>query len=251
MSAKSKLWFSIYDRAAYKGEEKSFYEADQFSWTKKIAGNYKVIQAELDEYLKKQNLITYFNSTMVEKESTWKTISMKWWGLEVYRHQKWFKETTKLINEIPGIVSASFNLLEAGSTIKAHHGDTNGIYRCHLGLAVPEGDCGFRVEDEKRKWKDGDWLIFVDALNHEAWNKTNQKRLIMVIDVVRPEFIDHKKYICTTVLTGLFLQKMAERFKLLYKLSAKNQRRLAKTIRPLSYPALFGRNLASKAGIVD
>lgn len=248
-----KLWFSIYDRGEYHGDEPSFYNADEFSWAKEVKKDYPLIRKELEDFLNSKSLITYFNSTMVEKANSWKTISMKWWGLEVYRHQKYFKQTTEIVNRIPGIVSASFNMLEAGSAIKSHHGDTNGIFRCHLGVIVPAGlpECGFRVEDETREWKEGEWLIFVDALDHEAWNKSGGKRYILVIDVIRPEYIKQKGRICSTVLTSLFLQKLAERFKFLYRLPHNTQSFIAKMILPFSYPAMWARNAASRIGIVD
>ena len=251
--AGKKLWFSVYDRGDYKGDEPAFFDASQFDWAEKIKADYPLIKKELEDFLQNRNLINYFNSTMVEKANSWKTISMKWWGLEVYRHQSYFKKTTQSINQIPGVVSASFNMLDANSSIKPHHGDTNGIFRCHLGLIVPAGlpECGFRVEDVTRPWKEGEWLIFVDALNHEAWNRSIGKRYILVVDEVRPEFISRKNMICSTVLTSLFLQKSAERFKFLYRLPEWTQRVMAKTLRPFSYPASWARNLASRLGIVD
>ncbi|MBC7862731.1 MAG: aspartyl/asparaginyl beta-hydroxylase domain-containing protein [Bacteroidia bacterium] len=247
------LWFSIYDRDAYKGDEPTFYNEKDFAWAEKLKPHLAEIRTELEEHLKKAGLITYFNSAMTEKAGVWKTISMKWWGLEVYKHQNYFKRTTELINQIPGIVSASFNMLDADAVIKPHNGDTNGIYRCHFGLVVPGTlpECGFRVETEKRSWHEGEWLIFVDALNHEAWNKTNKPRYIMVVDVIRPEFQNRKSTICSTVLTSLFMQKLGERFKFLHNTSLGFQIKLVKMLRPFSFPAMWARNLASWLGIVD
>jgi ornithine lipid ester-linked acyl 2-hydroxylase len=249
----SALWFSIYDRERYKGTEPAFYDAKDFPWTEKIKAQYPGIKKELEDFLKNSSLITYFNSTMVEKAHSWKTISMKWWGLEVYKHQNYFPKTTATINSVPGIVSASFNMLEADSAIKPHNGDTNGILRCHFGIVIPATlpECGFKVEDESRSWKEGEWLLFTDARYHEAWNKTPHRRYILVLDVIRPEFSSQKQKICSTVLTGLFLQKLAERFKFLYNTSLKTQRTIVKLLRPLSFPAMWGRNIASRLGIVD
>jgi ornithine lipid ester-linked acyl 2-hydroxylase len=249
----SKLWFSIYDRGNYPGTESAFIEQESFDWTKKIQQHYIEIKKELEDYLKTSDLKSYFNSTMVEKQNSWKTISLKWWNLQLYKNQKHFPLTTKLLNEIPGCVSASFNLLEANSAIKPHAGDTNGIYRCHFGISIPATPprCGFKVKSETREWKDGNWLIFLDAFEHEAWNHSEENRYIMVVDLIRTEFSTRKNKICSTVLTGLFMQKIAERFKIMYRISPRGRRLIAKTLRPFCLPAMHLRNVASRAGIVD
>lgn len=127
-----------------------------------------------------------------------------------FKTQIHFPLTSSLLNKYPQIISASFNLLEPQSTILPHCGDTNAIYRCHLGLDIPAQlpDCGFRVNSEKRSWQNGEWLIFLDAYNHEAWNNSLQARYILVIDVMRDEFIEQKQAVCSTVLTSLFMQNV-------------------------------------------
>ena len=134
---------------------------------------------------------------MVERQNSWKTISLKWWGIIFYNNQKSFPKTTQIINSVNGLVSASFNFLEAGSKIKPHCGDTNGIYRVHLGIEIPDiiPTCGFRVKDEWKSWEEGKILVFVDAVNHEAINLSSRDRFILSFDVIRPEYIDKKKYI--------------------------------------------------------
>ena len=215
----SKLWFSIYDRNVYNGDEPSFYDTQHIAFTKLIEDNYAIIKTELENYLKHHQLQAYFNSTMVENQGSWKTISLKAWGINFYENYKHFPQTLTLINSINGLVSASFNKLEPQAKIHPHCGDTNGIYRCHLGLEIPDRvpHCGFRVKEKWKSWEEGKLLIFVDANNHEAINLTSKNRYIFLFDVVRPEFKPYKNYISGTVLSSLFLQKRAEQFKILYK----------------------------------
>jgi aspartyl/asparaginyl beta-hydroxylase (cupin superfamily) len=215
----SKLWFSLYTRKEYEGAEPAFYDPAKQDFSAAIEQGYPVIKQELENYLKEHHLQSYFNTTMVNQLDSWKTISLKSWTIDLYENYKHFPQTVKIIKSIDGLVSASFNLLSANSSIKPHCGDTNGIFRCHLGLNIPAGmpDCGFRVKDEWKSWEDGKLLVFVDANNHEAINKTNQNRFIFLFDVIRPEFRARKHYISSTVIASLFLQKRAEAFVLLYK----------------------------------
>jgi aspartyl/asparaginyl beta-hydroxylase (cupin superfamily) len=101
-------------------------------------------------------------------------------------------------------------VLEPGSNINPHQGDTDAIVRCHLGLSVPGGlpDCGFQVGTEIRGWKEGEALPFCDAQTHSAWNHCSERRLIMIVDVMRPEFLGQQNGICSHVLASSVLQMM-------------------------------------------
>ncbi len=41
--------------------------------------------------------------------------------------------------------------LSPGTHIRPHRGPTNQRLRCHLGIRIPEGDCGLRVGSETRE----------------------------------------------------------------------------------------------------
>ncbi len=236
----AKLWFSLYDFSFnYKGTEPSFIENKGFPWATDFSNHYVEIWEELTCYLKEHELEGYFNSAMASKPKSWKTISLKNWDIQLFKNQKFFPITSKLLQKYPEILSFSFNLLEPNSRILPHCGDTNGIYRCHMGLKVPEGlpDCGFRVRDEQRPWKNGEWLLFMDAYNHEAWNNTSKPRFILVIDVLRDEFKNKRSKITSTVRTSLFLQKRAQKLTFLLKMPKFLIYTLAFILSPFAYLA--------------
>ncbi|MBS1637146.1 MAG: aspartyl/asparaginyl beta-hydroxylase domain-containing protein [Bacteroidetes bacterium] len=239
------LWFSIHDfNDRYPGTEPSFIEPSSFAWSKDLAAQVHLIKQELGAYLQKHQLDGYFNKAMVNNRNSWKTIALKTWSVELFRNQKAFPQTTALLNKYPEIVSASFNLLEPGAHILPHSGDTNAIFRCHLGLDIPAGlpACGFRVRDEKRAWENGQWLIFIDAHDHEAWNDSPNPRYIFLLDVMRDEFKAKQTFVCSTVLTSLFLQKRAQTFKFLQKAKPATVRFLSATLRPFAAAALWFSN---------
>jgi aspartate beta-hydroxylase len=70
--------------------------------------------------------------------------------------------------------------------IEAHRGPTNIRVRCHLGIKVPWGDCGIRVGDQTRRWQEGKCLVFDDYFEHEAWNHTDEDRLVLIVDLWHP-----------------------------------------------------------------
>jgi len=85
-----------------------------------------------------------------------------------------------------------FSLLRAGARIAPHTGTHNTRLVCHLPLVVPP-DCRFRVGNEVREWEEGKILIFDDTIEHEAWNDSNQDRMVLIFDIWRPELSEQEK----------------------------------------------------------
>jgi aspartyl/asparaginyl beta-hydroxylase (cupin superfamily) len=52
---------------------------------------------------------------------------------------------------------------------------------------VPEGDCAIRVGHETRRWEEGRCLIFDDHFEHEAWNHTQEERIVLIVDLWHPD----------------------------------------------------------------
>jgi aspartate beta-hydroxylase len=77
--------------------------------------------------------------------------------------------------------------LDPGTRIKPHRGPTNMRLRCHLGVSVPDGDCGLKVGGEVRRWQEGRCVVFDDSLEHEAWNFTQAPRVVLIIDFWHPD----------------------------------------------------------------
>jgi len=89
--------------------------------------------------------------------------------------------------------------LAAHTEVLAHHGPTNLRSRCHLGIDIPEGDCAIRVGDQVHSWQSGRCLVFDDYCEHEVWNRTDQDRTVLVVDVWHPDLDGVER----ALLTGL------------------------------------------------
>ena len=87
---------------------------------------------------------------------------------------------------IPGRApNAFFSMLRPRSRIPAHTGVTNTRAIIHLALDVPPG-CGFRVGGETRQWVEGKAFAFDDTIEHEAWNDSDARRAVLIIDAWNP-----------------------------------------------------------------
>ncbi|MEQ1930929.1 MAG: aspartyl/asparaginyl beta-hydroxylase domain-containing protein [Parvularculaceae bacterium] len=81
--------------------------------------------------------------------------------------------------------NAFFSTLAPGGHIPAHTGSTNVRLIGHLPLIDP-GQCSFRVGNETRDWTRGKAWVFDDTIEHEAWNRSDRLRVILIFDVWNP-----------------------------------------------------------------
>ncbi|MEO1019424.1 MAG: aspartyl/asparaginyl beta-hydroxylase domain-containing protein [Pseudomonadota bacterium] len=93
-------------------------------------------------------------------------------------------QTTVLVEAVPGMVTAGFSRMLPGTHIEPHKGYTGKVLRFHLGLTEAE-ECGLRVGTETRTWFPGSAFIFDDTVEHEAWNRGDRERTILLLDFKR------------------------------------------------------------------
>ena len=104
------------------------------------------------------------------------------------------------LSHIPGRTpSILFSVLKPGARILPHTGYVNTRLICHLPLVVPPG-CRFRVGNEVREWERGKAWVFDDTMEHEAWNSSDQLRVVLIFDVWRPELTAEERELVAVLL---------------------------------------------------
>ena len=98
--------------------------------------------------------------------------------------------------------AAMFSLLKPRTRIPAHAGVTNVRVVTHLPLIVPPG-CGFRVGNETRQWVPGEAWVFDDTIEHEAWNDSDQLRVVLIFDVWHPALTAAERAMVTALAAAL------------------------------------------------
>jgi aspartate beta-hydroxylase len=78
-----------------------------------------------------------------------------------------------------------FSVLQPDTHIVPHYGQTNIRLTVHLALDIPDG-CGIRVGEETRHWEPGQVLAFDDSFEHEAWNRGDRERGVLIFEVWNP-----------------------------------------------------------------
>lgn len=79
-----------------------------------------------------------------------------------------------------------FSVLSPGTHILPHYGVTNARIVTHLPLRVPDGDLALNVGGEARRWEEGRCFSFDDTWEHEAWNRSGETRVVMLLDAWNP-----------------------------------------------------------------
>jgi aspartyl/asparaginyl beta-hydroxylase (cupin superfamily) len=87
---------------------------------------------------------------------------------------------------VPGASpNAMFSLLAPRTRIPPHTGVANTRLVCHLPLIVPPG-CGFRCGATTCEWRVGESFVFDDTIEHEAWNDSDELRVVLIVDLWPP-----------------------------------------------------------------
>ena len=81
---------------------------------------------------------------------------------------------------------ALFSQLRPRTHIPPHWGMLNTRLICHIPLIVPP-DCRLRVGNDLRTVEAGKAMIFDDSIQHEAWNDSDETRVVLLFEIWRPE----------------------------------------------------------------
>ncbi len=98
--------------------------------------------------------------------------------------------------------SILFSLLKPGAHIPPHNGLVNTRLVCHLPVLVP-GKCDFRVGNDTREWVHGKAWAFDDTIEHEAWNRTDQTRVVLLFDIWRPELTEEERALVVSLFEAI------------------------------------------------
>lgn len=160
-----------------------FYDPNCFAFTESLERHWRAIY---EEYLLiSGDLMDWYERELYGKG--WKVF-----GLFDFPRGQAMEANTKrcpftaalATNHIRNHGAVGFSVLEPRTQIKPHQGYQGDFLRCHLGLKVPDGDCALRVAGETVRWEAGKVLVFDDRVTHEAWNLTDEERVVLLVDFV-------------------------------------------------------------------
>ena len=194
-----------------------FFRREMFDWVPELERHTDAIREEMIAALAEvgDGFEPYIQYKPGEPVNQWAELnhSRAWTSFHLFRGGKPVEEnlarcprTAEALKLIDAVhlagtcPNAMFSVLAPKAHIPPHNGESNARLVAHLPLVVPEG-CLFRVGYDNRRWKEGEVLIFDDTIEHEAWNDSDEIRVVMIFDVWNP---------LLTIEERAIVQRMAE-----------------------------------------
>lgn len=196
-----------------------FYEREPFDWVPDIEARTDQIREELIPVMREPSRFSPYvrsGDAKIGQDNQGLADNDDWGALYLWDHSRLVPENAALFpNTLKALEAAPmpeiamqapmalFSKLAPGTRIPPHNGLMNTRLICHLPLIVPP-DCGaLRVGNEERPWVEGEMLIFDDSIEHEAWNNSDQERVILLFEIWRPEITRQERQILTTMLMAV------------------------------------------------
>jgi aspartyl/asparaginyl beta-hydroxylase (cupin superfamily) len=196
-----------------------FFDRDLFPWLERLEAASGVIREELEIVLREDSadMRPYVLHPDGAPLNQWAELnrSLRWsvfflWehGERIESHCARCPKTAALLDSLPLMKlpgfspNVMFSVLAPRTRIPPHCGDTNVRLVGHLPLIVPP-HCRFRVGNDVREWRYGEAWMFDDTIEHEAWNDSDEVRVILIFDAWNPHLTAAERELVTGLLGGL------------------------------------------------
>lgn len=195
-----------------------FYERSEFAWLSTLEAATPVFQRELAKVMAHDEgfepYVAYPDGAPLDQ---WQDLnrSRRWTAFHFYHYGRRYPancgrcpETVALLAQLPQpqvagrMPAAMFSVLRANTRIPPHTGVANVRLVVHLPLVVPPG-CGFRVGNETREWKVGEAWVFDDTIEHEAWNDSDEDRVVLIFDIWNPRLSASERSMIAEVMSAM------------------------------------------------
>ncbi|MCB0508068.1 MAG: aspartyl/asparaginyl beta-hydroxylase domain-containing protein [Bacteroidetes bacterium] len=157
-----------------------------------LTQHFDTIKKEYISYQNKQDTLQYFDELSVSQQriverKKWQAVILRIYGRKVNKQAEYFQQTHQLLEKIPSIKTAFFSVFNPGTKLIPHRGPYKGVLRYHLGIVIPKEykKCAINIDGTICHWQEGKAFIFDDTYTHEAWNDSEETRVILFIDIVR------------------------------------------------------------------
>ncbi|MCA3041498.1 MAG: aspartyl/asparaginyl beta-hydroxylase domain-containing protein [Rhodocyclaceae bacterium] len=191
-----------------------FFERSDFPWLDAFEASTDAIRDEFLGVLADEKgfvpYITYPNDVplnqwaQLNNSPDWSAYHLIKQGTRIDAHAQKCPATMTLLEAAPQpnqpgrTPAAMFSLLKPKTSIPPHTGVSNVRLVTHLPLIVPPG-CGFRVGNETREWVPGKAWVFDDTIEHEAWNRSDQLRVVLIFDIWHPQLSQAERNMITAL----------------------------------------------------
>jgi len=181
-----------------------YFDRSLFPWVEDFEDQCSNIQAELHRVLPNpQGSERVFNSPELEQENLRGIgVPPSWTGYYFYRHGERREDncsacplTAAALQPLPLSrvrghgPEVLYSVFTPGTHLLPHRGVTNTRVVGHLPLIIPK-DCALKVGGEVHAWIEGRTVVFDDTYEHEAWNRSDSTRVVLIFDLWNPHLTE-------------------------------------------------------------
>ena len=195
-----------------------FYDSDDFPWLGNVEAATADIRRELLEVLADASAFQPYiqgDPRRPRKEQDGLQDNPDWGAFYLWKDGEIMREnvarcprTASVVADVPmphvknRSPSVLFSLLRPGAHIPPHTGLVNTRLICHLPLVVPP-NCTFRVGNDVRVPVEGKAWLFDDTIEHEAWNRSDKTRVILLFETWRPELSEEERSLVSAMFDAI------------------------------------------------
>ncbi len=178
-----------------------FYDPRQFAWVAGFEAQVPAMRVEVERLLVGESGFHPYvegdanrpnRGHALLEDARWSAFDLWRGGVEIKDNARRCPATMAALRSapMPRIAGRSpmalFSQLRPHTHIPPHWGMLNTRLICHIPLIVPPG-CRLRVGNEVRNVEAGKAIIFDDSIEHEAWNDSDETRIVLLFEIWRPE----------------------------------------------------------------
>jgi aspartate beta-hydroxylase len=198
----------------------AYYGRDRFPWQAELEAATDVIREELLSVLAENRPLQPFlgEQSADDLKGHLRSSGVQpaaWDAYFFYRHGDRFDEhhrlcprTSAVLEQVPLVrirdhaPETLFSVLRPGTHILPHRGVTNTRLVTHLPLVVPP-HCAINVGGELHEWKEGRCVTFDDTFEHEAWNRSETTRVVVIMDSWNPDLTEVERVAVTDLVEAI------------------------------------------------
>jgi len=166
-----------------------------------------VLRGELGSILENDDDVEPFHKYSTPEKAAYLFSGPPWQAYFFYRngeaftaHHQSCPHTSKILAELPmahirdHAPETCFSVLRPGTHILPHRGVTNTRSVLHLPLIVPE-QCALKITGVGTfSWQQDRCFAFDDTYEHEAWNRSEHTRVILLTDIWNPHLREAERW---------------------------------------------------------
>ena len=173
---------------------KEVHEPSDFTVVPDLETSFDEIRQEVDRI---DVAMFHTEAEKINREGSWKVFMLYEGGRKIIENCRQCPTIVNILDRHSCVRKSGgliyLSRLAPATHVAAHRGPTNLRVRCHFPLQVPTGDCGMRVGQKTLGWELGKCIVFDDHFEHEVWNRTDESRVVLLIDLWHPDLTQEER----------------------------------------------------------